>query len=89
MECECENNNNNKKKHRLCEKYYIWNLAACSCKNGKYVASTLDDSVIMCDRGNKNSMYWWCLWTLAILLFQTLMFLIIVGLSADLAKEKL
>ena len=39
--CEC-------KKH-ICEKDYIGNPASCSCKNGKHVASILDDSVIMCD----------------------------------------
>ena len=31
------------------DKSYIWNLAKCSCKNGKYVGSIIDDSVIMCD----------------------------------------
>ena len=43
--CECKN----MKKHRLCEKDYIWNPATCSCKNGKYLASIIDDSVITCD----------------------------------------
>ena len=28
---------------------YIWNPATCSCENGKYVESIIDDSVIMCD----------------------------------------
>ena len=36
-------------KHSLCKKYYIWNLAICSFKNGKYLASFIDDSVITCD----------------------------------------
>ena len=36
------------KKH-IYKKDYIWNPAICSCKNGKYLASTSDDSVIMCD----------------------------------------
>ena len=41
--CEC-------KEHHICEKYYIWNPATCSFKNGKYLASiTDDDSVITCD----------------------------------------
>ena len=40
--CEC-------KKHHMCEKDYIWNLATCSCKNGKYLASIIDNSVITCD----------------------------------------
>ena len=29
---------------------YTWNPATCSCKNGKYLASIIDDSVIMCDK---------------------------------------
>ena len=36
------------KKH-ICEKYYIWNPATCSCKNGKYLASFIDNSVITCN----------------------------------------
>ena len=27
----------------------IWNPAACNCDNGKYLASTIQDSVITCD----------------------------------------
>ena len=27
----------------------MWNPATCSCKNGKYLASITDNSVIMCD----------------------------------------
>ena len=39
----------NVKKHKY-EKDYIWNPAICSCENGKYLASIIDDdSVIMCD----------------------------------------
>ena len=34
------------KKHWVHEKYYIWNPATCSCENGKYLASSTDDSVI-------------------------------------------
>ena len=30
-------------------KDYTQNPARCSCKNGKYLASIIDDSVIMCD----------------------------------------
>ena len=30
-------------------KIYIWNPATCSCKNGKYIASIIDHSVITCD----------------------------------------
>ena len=33
----------------MCEKDYIWNPATCSCENGKYVGSIIDDSVIMHD----------------------------------------
>ena len=40
--CEFEN-------HAICEKDYIWNPARCSCKNGKYLASITDDTVITCD----------------------------------------
>ena len=40
--CECE-------KHHACEKDYIWNLSTCSCKNGKYLGSIMDDSAITCD----------------------------------------
>ena len=46
--------NNNKywsecKKHHICEKDYIWNPATCNCENGKYLASIMGDSTIMCD----------------------------------------
>ena len=37
------------KKHHICEKDYIWNLATCSCENGKYLANIMNDSVITCD----------------------------------------
>ena len=36
-------------KNITCAKNYIWNPATCSCENGKYVASTIDDSVVMCN----------------------------------------
>ena len=39
--CEC-------KKH-ICEKNYIWNPATCTCKNGKYLASIIENSAITCD----------------------------------------
>ena len=29
----------------ICEKYYIWNPATCSCKIGKSLASIMGDSV--------------------------------------------
>ena len=37
------------KKRHACEKDYILNPATCSCQNGKYLASTMDDSVITFD----------------------------------------
>ena len=33
----------------VCEKDYVWNPATCSCKNGKYLASVIDNSVITYD----------------------------------------
>ena len=40
--CEC-------KKRHVYEKDYVWNPATCNCENGKYLASIIDDSAIMCD----------------------------------------
>ena len=40
--CKC-------KKHYIYEKDYIWNPATCSRKNGKYIASIIDNSVITWD----------------------------------------
>ena len=31
------------------KKIYILNPATCSCENGKYLASIMDDSAITCD----------------------------------------
>ena len=31
------------------KKNYIWNPTTCSCENGKYLASIIDNSVITCD----------------------------------------
>ena len=31
------------------ESVYVWNPATCSCEIGEYLASVIDDSVIMCD----------------------------------------
>ena len=31
------------------EKDFIWSPDTCSCKNGKYLASIIDGSVIVCD----------------------------------------
>ena len=35
------------KKHKICEKYYIWNPPTCSCENDKCLANIVYDSVIM------------------------------------------
>ena len=40
--CEC-------KKHYMCEKDYIWKPSSCISVNGKYLASIMYDSVIICD----------------------------------------
>ena len=37
------------KKHHICEKDYVWNHTKCNCENGKYLASIMDDSTIICD----------------------------------------
>ena len=36
-------------KSNICLKDYIWNSATCTCKNDKYLANIMDDSVITCD----------------------------------------
>ena len=38
-----------KKKNIVCAKNYSWNPAICSCKNAKYLASIIGDSVITYD----------------------------------------
>ena len=35
--------------HDVCKKYFVWNPAACTCKNDKYLASIIDDSVLTCE----------------------------------------
>ena len=30
-------------------KEIVWNPVTCNCKNGKYLASIMDDSAITCD----------------------------------------
>ena len=37
------------KKCHVCEKDYVQNLATCNYENGKYLASIMDDLVIMFD----------------------------------------
>ena len=41
-QCECKN-------RHVCEKDYVRNSSTCSCENGKYLASIMDNSAIMCD----------------------------------------
>ena len=41
-------------KNIICEKDYVWNPATCNCENGKYLASIMDDSTIMCDEVTKS-----------------------------------
>ena len=38
------------KKHHICEKVYIWIPAICSCKNGKHLASIIENSLITCGK---------------------------------------
>ena len=40
---QCEGKNHHVKKN------YVWDPATCSCENGKYLASIMDDSAITCD----------------------------------------
>ena len=40
--CECKN-------HHICEKYYDWNPATCNYENRKYLASIMDDSMVICN----------------------------------------
>ena len=32
----------------MCERHYIWDAAACSCRNGNYLARIIDNSMITC-----------------------------------------
>ena len=40
-QCEC-------KKHHIYENDYVWNPGTCICENGKYLASIIDHSAIIC-----------------------------------------
>ena len=40
--CECKN-------IHVCEKSYLSNPAACNSENGKYLATIMDDTIIICD----------------------------------------
>ena len=37
------------KKYHICEKDYVWNAATWNYENGKYLASIIDDSGVICD----------------------------------------
>ena len=37
----------------VCEKGCILNPATCNCENGQYLASSMDDSAIECDKINE------------------------------------
>ena len=37
------------KKRHVWEKDYIWNPSICSCESGKYLASIIANSIIICD----------------------------------------
>ena len=40
--CEC-------KKCHVYKKGYVWNPSTCNCENGKYLASIMDNLVIICE----------------------------------------
>ena len=42
---ECKN----LKEHNSWKKGYTWNPVTCSCENGKYLGSIIDNLVITCD----------------------------------------
>ena len=37
------------KNHHICKKDYFCNPSTCTCKNGNYLASIINNSVITCD----------------------------------------
>ena len=49
--CNSDQSWNNDKRQCECKKRqdYTWNSATCNCENGKYLASIMDDSAIICD----------------------------------------
>ena len=44
--CDCKDS----KEHHVCKKCYIFNVAKCSFKTGKYVGSINEESVTICDK---------------------------------------
>ena len=49
-QCDCKN----PKQNCVCEKDYIWDFSKCSCRNDEYLASIIEDSVIICDETKTN-----------------------------------
>ena len=47
--CEC-------KKIHSCQKDYVWSPATCNCESGKYLASIMDDSAIICNKVKSHTM---------------------------------
>ena len=45
---KCRSEYKNLKEHQVCKKGFIWNPPTFNCKNVKYSASIIDDSVIRC-----------------------------------------
>ena len=43
--CKCQN----PKEYNVCEKKKNCNPATCSCENGKYLGSIIDDLAVICD----------------------------------------
>ena len=41
--------------YNISEKGYNWNPVTCICENGKYLASIIGDSVIVCDETIKET----------------------------------
>ena len=46
----CRIESKNPKGHHVCKKDYIWSPATSSCKNDKYLAGIIHDSVITCNK---------------------------------------
>ena len=46
--CQCELKN--LREHHVSKKNYVWNPVVCACENGKYLGSTIGDSIIMCEK---------------------------------------
>ena len=51
--CQCKS----PKDHNTCEKDYILNPSPCTCENGEYLQSIIDDLVITCDEIVENTKF--------------------------------